>query len=57
MANKTTITICTGVGMNMFFPEYKTITIDLPKPRKSLEWMDQLEAPEVEKPTRKRKAK
>jgi len=28
--NKNTITICTGVGLNMFFPEY--ITIELEKP-------------------------
>jgi hypothetical protein len=26
--NKNTITICTGVGLNMFFPEY--VTIELP---------------------------
>ena len=25
---KKTITVCTGVGMNMFFPEY--VTIELP---------------------------
>lgn len=26
--NKNTITICTGVGLNMFFPEYITIEIE-----------------------------
>ena len=28
MAKKKTIKICTGVGLNMFFPEY--VTIELP---------------------------
>lgn len=28
MANKHTITVCTGIGMNMFFPEYVTIEIE-----------------------------
>jgi len=28
--NKNTITICTGVGLNMFFPEYVTIEIEKP---------------------------
>ena len=28
MAKKKTITVCTGVGLNMFFPEY--VTIELP---------------------------
>jgi len=28
MAKKKTIKICTGVGLNMFFPEY--ITIEIP---------------------------
>jgi hypothetical protein len=28
--NKNTITICTGVGLNMFFPEYITIEIEKP---------------------------
>ena len=28
MAKKKTIKVCTGVGLNMFFPEY--ITIELP---------------------------
>jgi hypothetical protein len=27
MEKKTTITVCTGIGMNMFFPEYTTIEI------------------------------
>ena len=26
--NKNTITICTGVGLNMLFPEYVTIEIE-----------------------------
>ena len=29
MAKKNTITICTGIGANMFFPEY--VTIEIPK--------------------------
>jgi hypothetical protein len=39
--NKNTITICTGVGLNMLFPEYITIEIEKPidteikKPRKT----------------------
>jgi hypothetical protein len=28
--NKNPITICTGVGLNMFFPEYVTIEIEKP---------------------------
>ena len=28
--NKNTIKICTGVGLNMFFPEYITIEIEKP---------------------------
>ena len=28
MSKKKTITVCTGVGLNMFFPEY--VTIELP---------------------------
>ena len=27
MAKKKTIKVCTGIGMNMFFPEYVTIEI------------------------------
>lgn len=27
MENKTTITVCTGIGMNQFFPEYTTIEL------------------------------
>jgi hypothetical protein len=27
MENKTIITVCTGIGLNMFFPEYTTIEI------------------------------
>ena len=27
MAKKNTITVCTGIGSNMFFPEYVTIEI------------------------------
>jgi len=27
MANKKTIRICTGIGLNMFFPEYITIEL------------------------------
>jgi len=26
--NKNTITVCTGVGLNMFFPEYITIELE-----------------------------
>jgi len=39
--NKNIITICTGVGLNMLFPEYITIEIEKPidteikKPRKT----------------------
>jgi hypothetical protein len=28
--NKNTIKICTGVGLNMFFPEYITVEIEKP---------------------------
>lgn len=28
--NKNTIIVCTGVGLNMFFPEYVTIEIEKP---------------------------
>jgi hypothetical protein len=27
--NKNTITVCTGVGLNMFFPEYVTIEVPI----------------------------
>jgi hypothetical protein len=27
--NKKTITVCTGVGLNMFFPEYVTIEVPI----------------------------
>jgi len=33
MAKKKTITVCTGIGMNMFFPEY--VTIEIPPVKKT----------------------
>jgi hypothetical protein len=43
MAKKNTITVCTGIGANMFFPEY--ITIDIaPRSRLQSIFDDWLEA-------------
>jgi len=47
MSDTKKITVCTGVGLNMFFPEY--ITIEIPKE-------NDVEG-EVKKITRKRKTK
>ena len=29
MSSKKTITVCTGIGMNMFFPEYVTVEFEI----------------------------
>ncbi len=34
MVKKKTIKVCTGIGLNMFFPEYITIEIPVKLPKK-----------------------
>ncbi len=47
MSNK--ITISTGVGLNMFFPEY--ITIEIPNKKNTIitDWLEEHGDPEIEK--------
>ena len=49
MAKKKTITICTGVGLNMFFPEYTTIEIPNEKNTIITDWLEEHGDPEIEK--------
>ncbi len=50
MSNKRTITVCTGIGLNMLFPEY--ITIEIPDTAVKI---DQEMVDAVKKVERKRK--
>lgn len=45
-----TITVCTGIGANMFFPEYITIELD-PKESNTMisDWLEEHGDPEIEK--------
>jgi hypothetical protein len=49
MAKKKTITVCTGIGSNMFFPEY--ITIEIPNEKNTIitDWLEEHGDPEIEK--------
>jgi hypothetical protein len=47
--NKNTITICTGVGLNMLFPEY--VTIEIPNKKNTIitDWLEEHGDPKIEK--------
>jgi hypothetical protein len=47
--NKNTITICTGIGSNMFFPEH--VTIEIPNEKNTIitDWLEEHGDPEIEK--------
>jgi hypothetical protein len=47
--NKNTITVCTGVGLNMFSPEYITIKIPNKKNTIITDWLEEHGDPEIEK--------
>jgi hypothetical protein len=65
MNKKNTISVCTGVGLNMFFPEY--VTIEIPNKKNTIitDWLEEHGDPKIEKKvesqlkktTRKRKTK
>ena len=48
MAKKKTITVCTGIGSNMFFPEY--ITIEIPSGKQSIVdgWLEEHGDPNID---------
>jgi hypothetical protein len=48
MAKKKTITVCTGIGSNMFFPEY--ITIEIPSRKQSIvdDWLEEHGNPTID---------
>ena len=48
--NKNTITICTGVGLNMFFPEYVTIEITPQSRLQSIvdKWLEEHGDPDID---------
>jgi hypothetical protein len=49
MAKKNTITVCTGIGSNMFFPEYITIEISAGKQSLVDDWLEEHGDPNIEK--------
>ena len=53
MARKKTITVCTGIGANMFFPEY--ITIESPSEKQSIisDWLEEHGNPNIDKKVEK----
>ncbi len=53
MARKKTITVCTGIGANMFFPEY--ITIEIPSEKQSIisDWLEEHGNPNIDKKVEK----
>lgn len=59
MANKNTIKICTGIGLNMFFPEYIIIHVptkidkEIKKNTIITDWLEEHSDPEVEKKVEK----
>jgi len=65
MSKKNTISVCTGVGLNMFFPEY--VTVEIPNKKNTIisDWLEEHGDPKIEKEvesqlkktTRKRKTK
>ena len=58
MAKKRTIKICTGIGLNMFFPEYVTIELqDIDTKIKNhtiiTDWLEEHGDPEIDKKVKK----
>jgi hypothetical protein len=53
MARKKTITVCTGIGANMFFPEY--ITVEIPSEKQSIisDWLEEHGNPNIDKKVEK----
>lgn len=50
MAKKKIITVCTGIGANMFFPEYITIELDLKESNTIIsDWLEEHGDPEIDK--------
>jgi hypothetical protein len=49
MARKKTITVCMGIGANMFFPEYTTI--EIPSGKQSIidDWLEEHGNPNISK--------
>jgi len=50
MAKKNTITVCTGIGANMFFPEYITIDIAPQSRLQSIvdDWLEANDNPDID---------
>jgi hypothetical protein len=65
MSKEKTIKVCTGIGLNMFFPEY--VTIEIPNKKNTIitDWLEEHGDPKIErsvedqlkKTTRKHKTK
>jgi hypothetical protein len=58
MAKKKTIKVCTGVGLNMFFPEYVTIELsnidtEIKKNTIITDWLEEHGDPEIDKKVKK----
>ena len=58
MAKKKTIRVCTGVGLNMFFPEYITIELQdidtkIKKHTIITDWLEEHGDPEIDKKVKK----
>jgi hypothetical protein len=58
MAKKRTIKVCTGVGLNMFFPEYVTIELqdidtEIKKNTIITDWLEEHGDPEIETKVKK----
>jgi len=58
MAKKKTIKVCTGVGLNMFFPEYITIELsnidtEIKKNTIITDWLEEHGDPEIDKKVKK----
>ena len=58
MAKKKTIRVCTGVGLNMFFPEYITIELQdidtkIKKNTIITDWLEEHGDPEIDKKVKK----
>jgi isopentenyl diphosphate isomerase/L-lactate dehydrogenase-like FMN-dependent dehydrogenase len=49
MSKKNTISVCTGVGLNMFFPEY--VTVEIPNKKNTIisDWLEEQGDPKIEK--------
>ena len=49
MSKEKTIKVCTGIGLNMFFPEY--VTIEIPNKKNTIitDWLEEHGDPEIEK--------